>query len=194
MLSEPLQRHRVQDIVLCITQRQETRRQMLHLIKSLHQIGCKSTCLCVCTNTLTAKSVLHAKTLFIVLPATKFGDGVQDESIGGQLEPEMGGAAAPAQPQQPRTVADRIAMGVHSPFSVVSYDCCRLLPILLSTLFSMAYRKPACWGTAGIGSKPNSLPFLVSDMFELQLVRRREWLLSKVQQQPAVTLNRLETT
>lgn len=36
---------------------------------------------------------------------------MQDEGIGGQLEPEMGGAAAPAQPQQPRTYADRIAMG-----------------------------------------------------------------------------------
>ena len=39
---------------------------------------------------------------------------MQDEGIGGQLEPEMGGAAAPAHPQQPRTYADRIAMGTHT--------------------------------------------------------------------------------
>ena len=39
---------------------------------------------------------------------------MQDEGIGGQLEPEMGGAAAPAHPQQPRTYADRIAMGAHT--------------------------------------------------------------------------------
>lgn len=43
---------------------------------------------------------------------------MQDEGIGGQLEPEMGGAAAPAQPQQPRTYADRIAMGASSSFHV----------------------------------------------------------------------------
>ena len=41
---------------------------------------------------------------------------MQDEAIGGQLEPEMGGAAAPAHPQQPQqvTYADRIAMGASS--------------------------------------------------------------------------------
>ena len=41
----------------------------------------------------------------------------QDEGIGGQLEPEMGGAAAPAQTQQPRTYADRIATGTASSLS-----------------------------------------------------------------------------
>ena len=41
---------------------------------------------------------------------------MQDEAIGGQLEPEMGGAAAPAQPQKPQqvTYADRIAVGASS--------------------------------------------------------------------------------
>ena len=44
---------------------------------------------------------------------------MQDEGIGGQLQPEMGGAAAPAHPQQPRTYADRIAIGAHNTCSVV---------------------------------------------------------------------------
>ncbi|KAL3135435.1 hypothetical protein ABBQ32_007617 [Trebouxia sp. C0010 RCD-2024] len=46
-----------------------------------------------------------------------------DEAIGGQLEPEMGGAAAPAQPQQPqqRTYADRIAVGTLGSLSSDKY-------------------------------------------------------------------------
>ncbi len=46
---------------------------------------------------------------------------MQDEAIGGQLEPEMGGAAALPNPQPPppRTYADKISMSeLNHPFSI----------------------------------------------------------------------------
>ena len=61
---------------------------------------------------------------------------VQDEAIGGQLEPEMGGAAAPPNPQPPppRTYADKISM---SELRLVCTSLCCMVALHLSTAVQM---------------------------------------------------------